>query len=674
MPAGVYGLVAGAFETAGAEDLSSTQALACALWSSGIMLLSGAAMGIVAALPVVLRRNGATDNPPARWACFLQASVIALALSFVYLNHQLTRYTDEAMTPGAAKFLLSNPTEVLDMAWRFAGTHLTILVLATLAAPILLTRPVRNLNARLLGAGDGKQAGLEAGIVCRWLTRCRPSRVAGMGMILLFVLPAALLAMQFSGEPSPTLVRTSNVFPPLRAIQLSRWLVRSDVEVTAPTHQGQPIVAREDFVAGLEVDRRRLRNVLIVLLESVPAKALHCYGYHRDVTPNLDALAREGVLFERCYAAASFSSYSQISTLTSLYMLRGESNDHFADIDFPHVCLNEVLGPLGYTLTVFSSGNESWDNLESFYPADTFDLFFSHNHCDVPKTDCNRMDDKHAMTAFAAFVRSRPDDRPFYSYINLQSTHFNYEVPEPWASRYGPVPPPFSNGDGIIRIPAETLPLLRNQYDNALTYLDHWVGFLRDTLAEAGELERSILVFVGDHGEGFMEHGLARHGMHLWNEMIHVPLILYAPGLLEPQRKGDVVSQIDILPTVACLLGLAPHPSWQGVNVLARDYDDARRPVFSVLQLTRYQLAMVWGDIKVITDRNTGEEWLFHLADDPEERDNLAAGIPPPTELEEVRRMVARWRRYQVDYYASADATATRYVGMPTFEQLRQDP
>ncbi len=644
------------------------------------MLPFGAAIGAVSAVPVAIAAAVNGSSRPARWACLAQSLLIVLVGGWIYVNHQVMLKTSEAMTPGALAFLISNPKEVMDQAWRLAGYHLIAFGIATLVALVALAMWLVRLNGRLLvsskrsgqlaqGApndpsGEGRKRPGGLGSV---LMRCRPTHPVGIIMAILFTLPAILLVAQFTRPPNPSLLAAARAFPPFRAIQMTRWLTAPVAQVETPPPRGAPVVDLKAFVDSCQVDRSRLRNVLIVLLESVPARALHCYGYARDASPHMDKLAAEGVQFDRCYAAASFSSYSQISVLTSLYMLRAETNDHYRDTSFHHVCLHEMLGQLGYERTVFSSGNEAWDNLESFYPPETFDVYFSHNHSDVHKTDCNRMDDKHAMGAFAKWLGSRRTKRPFFGYINLQGTHFNYEVPEPWASRYLPVPPLYSNGDGVIHIPADVLPKLKNQYDNALAYVDHWVGFIRKQLERAGELDRSIIVVVGDHGEGFMEHGLARHGMHLWNEMIHVPLIIFAPGLLQPKRIDEAVSQIDILPTVTSMMGLTPHPSWQGVNVLADDYDDRARPVFSVLQLTRYQEAVIWGHAKYITDLNLRQEWLFDLARDPGETRNLV-GVPKHTHLlKQLRRMVAQWHSYQLAYYADKTRRRTHYIGMPAF-------
>jgi len=670
----VYGLIAGGVAMARVDGAHWPDVLAGATWSAGLMFVFGGIAGAVSSLPAAAFRR-ATGTPP--WACTFQAFVIVSIGSWLYLNHQVMLKTDEAMTLGAFRFLFSNPKEVLDMAWRFAGYHLVGWMTATVLAFALLVVGFRRLNDVLMGTGqddrDGEQAIARNQSRARCprsglaslLTRCRPTQPIGMALIVLLVLPAVLLAVQISGYPSRSLVTTARVFPPFRAFQLTRWLAGPVIRVDPPPPQGQPIRSDEEYIRSLRIDRDRLRNVLFVVLESVPAKALHCYGYPRDVSPNMDRMAAEGVRFDRCYAAASFSSYSLISTFTSLYLLRAPENDHFRNVDFPRMGIHDLLRRLGYELTLFSSGNESWDNLEAFYPPEMFDVYFSHNRSNLVKTDCNRMDDKYAMGEFAKWLAARRSDRPFYSYINLQGTHFNYEVPEPWASRYLPVPPPYSNGDGIIHIPADVVPLLKNQYDNALSYVDHWVGFLREQLERHRLLDRSIVVVVGDHGEGFMEHGLARHGMHLWNEMIQVPAILWAPGLLAPRRVTQTISQIDLVPTVAALMGIAPHPAWQGVNVLSDDYDDRDRPVFSVLQLTRFQEALVWGTIKYIADQDTREEWLFDLTDDPDETRNLADPSHPSPLLQRVRRMLAEWHAYQLAYYQDAVRRRTHYIGMP---------
>src|SRR5207253_6909207 len=97
--------------------------------------------------------------------------------------------------------------------------------------------------------------------------------------------------------------------------------------------------------------------------------------------------------------------------------------------------------------------------------------------------------------------------QPFYASFSLPSTHFDYTVPEPWSKYYQPTASPYGNGNAIVKIPANELPLLRNQYDNALRYADYWVGRIVDALKAADAFDNCAIAIIGDHGEAFMEHG-----------------------------------------------------------------------------------------------------------------------------------------------------------------------
>jgi arylsulfatase A-like enzyme len=277
-----------------------------------------------------------------------------------------------------------------------------------------------------------------------------------------------------------------------------------------------------------------------------------------------------------------------------------------------------------------------------------------------------RMDDRHAVGRFIQWIAARNDPRPFYCGFYLQSPHFNYEVPEPWASHYQPVPPLYSNGDGILHIPADVLPKLKNQYDNALRYADHFIGQIVDALATAGVLDRTIIIAVGDHGEGFMEHGLARHGVHTWEEMIHIPLIIWLGPELRaacprplPSIVASTVSGLDVAPTLAALVDLPPHPSWQGLNVLDPAYTSRDRPVFSMTQYTRWQETACLDGLKYLYDLTEAREFLFDLRADPGEQHNLARSNPALAAA--MRQLLAGWHTYQLAYYAVPNRPA--YVG-----------
>lgn len=480
---------------------------------------------------------------------------------------------------------------------------------------------------------------------------------------------AVLFAWQFHNNPSEALTILCRSAPPLRALNLTQALLGIDLDSPLDLTPGAPIISELEYELRMNTPRHPAPNVVLIVLESVPAKALHCYGYPRaDVSPNMDALAAAGVRFEHCESTASFSSYGLVSIMTSQYMLRAERNDHFADTSFPFLSLPRALKLAGYQLALFSSGNETFDNINHFYPPGDFDEYFSLDVADVPKPDSMRIDDHWAVERFENWMAARRDPRPFYCGFYLQSTHFNYEVPEPWASHYQPVPPLYSNGSDIIRIRPEVLPLLRNQYDNAMRYSDHWVGRIRAALEQAGALDNTIIVIVGDHGEAFMEHGLARHGVALWEEMIHIPFIVYAGPAIRarldrplPSVVPGTVSGIDVAPTVAGLVGIQPHPSWQGVDVLAPDYTAENRPVFSVLQLTRWQEAVVLNGFKYIYDLTDVQAQLFNLRANPGEQTDLSQTHPDLATA--MHAILAAWHTRQLHYHAPENRPYRHYLG-----------
>ncbi len=659
------------------SGLSPGLRLSSGLWTVAIFTAGGAVLGaLIVALPAALASLLPVRFRP-HGLVGLETAILLPILSWLILNEIVYSQTAEVIGRETLAMIWSNPGATFEAAWEMGGRYLVLAgVLVVVAAGALYVAGIRSARRLARPAGSSR------------IRRTLTGSLTG-GLILVTL----LLTWQISTKPSAALTTVLRSAPPLKALSLTRVVARAEFVSTTPVpvSAAAPLVSDAEYQASLGAPRRPAPNVVLIVLESVSAKSLHCYGYPRpDVTPNMDALAAGGILFEHCWGTASFSSYGLVSIMTSLHMLRAEHNDHFTDTSFPHVSLPRALKLAGYETALFSSGNESFDHISDFYPPSEFDRYYSHDTSGIrDQKDCMRMDDRHAFGEFERWMAGRDASRPFYCSFYLQSTHFNYEVPEPWASHYTPVPPLFSNGDAIIRIPPDVLPLLRNQYDNAMRYADHWIGRIRDTIASAGGLDNTIIVITSDHGEAFMEHGLARHGVHLWEEMIHIPFILYvgshlrdgagmAAGqqgsrpLIAGTRIRETVSAVDIAPTVAGVVGTRPHPAWQGVDVLAEGYTSLDRPIFSVLQLTRWQEAICLNGWKYIYDLTDVQPYLFDLNTDPGERQNL---VEAETELATaLRDILAGWNQHQIAYYAPANRPHTTYIPpfAPSQAQLEQ--
>ena len=596
-----------------------------------------------------------------RVASIAQGGFLAVVAAWAYVNQAVDYYTGEALTYGTIHFVWENAAEVFQCTWHLARWKLGGFGVGAAVALVVFPVLVHRLNRSWYAVA----ANAPRPAVLRSSRRLVLAGVVGVMLVGSF-------AVQLAGAPSEALVELSRTSPPLRFFDLTRFLVENDLRIDIPDARGPALLSDEQYAATMVREPRPARNVMVLFLESVPASALGCYGYHRDVSPNIDRLAAAGAVFENATAAASFSAYGQVSIFTSLYMLRHQTNDHFAWRGFPFRCLHDVLKLRGYELAGFASGNESFENINRFYNVPSFDVWFSHDTApDLPKFDANRMDDKYATERCIDWIESRDQSRPFFCYVNLQSTHFDYFVPPPWDGHYKPTLPWLSSGNGLLKIPPEQLVPVRNQFDNALRYLDHFVGRIRTALEDSGQLDDTIWVLVGDHGEAFMEHGIARHGTHLWQEMIHIPLIIHAPGLVEPQRSPAPASHIDINPTVTGLLGLRAHPAWQGVDILADGYDGRSRPIFSILQLTRMQEAVLLDGWKYTFDFTDCREYLFNLTDDAGERNNLAR--TEPDRRAAMRAVLSTFHSHQLRYYADPDRYGRHYIGPAPFPEVNLD-
>ncbi|HSW44444.1 MAG TPA: sulfatase, partial [Phycisphaerae bacterium] len=624
---------------------------AAAAWTLAIMMGAGSVLAGAVATTALLSAAGARTPRRAALAAWIETFLWLPLLAWLVVNEFVYATTSEVLGAGALLLLWHNTAAVLQNAWAMGARYLVASGIIVLTALVVIQRlSSRSFRRRVPPRNSGKTlcaAGRMPVPLGRW----------GRAMVGGLVVLVALLAWETRGRPGEALIAVCRSAPPLRVFNFVQALSLERLRAPLPAGFGPAVITDEQYAATLGRPREPAPHVVYLLLESVPAKALHCYGYPKpDITPNLDRLAADGALFRHCVAPSSFSSCSVVSLATSLYMLRGNRFDYFSNMTFPFMSLPRALKLAGYELALFSSGNESFDNINRFCRPADFDRYFSHDTCGIPQPDCMRMDDKFAVGEFEKWIAGRDDPRPFYCGFYLQSPHFNYEVPEPWASHYQPVPPLFSSGDGILHIPADVLPKLRNQYDNALRYADYWVGRIVEALGKTGALDRTIIVATGDHGEAFMEHGLARHGVHTWEEMIHTPLIVWlGPEIRAASRQPlpsvvtSTVSGIDIAPTVAGLVGIRSYPGWQGVNVLDPGYRDRDRPVFSMTQYTRWQETVCLDKLKYLYDLTEAREYLFDLKADPDERRNLASEKPDLAAA--MRRLLAGWHTHQLSYY-----------------------
>ena len=167
-----------------------------------------------------------------------------------------------------------------------------------------------------------------------------------------------------------------------------------------------------------------------------------------------------------------------------------------------------------------------------------------------------------------------------------------------------------------------------------------------------------MIVLTGDHGQAFYEHGFASHASAIYNEVMRVPIIIRAPEM-QPGLENRPAQHVDITPSVLALLGLPPHPSFQGIN-LFDSRSNPNRSIYMVAQTPdAYQYGIIRSGFKLIYDERKGEYLLYDLASDPGETSDIA-GLRPALAKELAHRLHT-WRKLQIDYYSDAGLQGRAY-------------
>jgi arylsulfatase A-like enzyme/Flp pilus assembly protein TadD len=353
--------------------------------------------------------------------------------------------------------------------------------------------------------------------------------------------------------------------------------------------------------------------VVLVSIDTLRADHLPAYGYAGVATPNLDALRADAVLFENAYSQVPLTLPSHTAIFTGLYPPQNGVRDN----------LGYALGPGPATLAAFlkAHGYATGAAVSSIVLSHAtgiargFDFYEDNIEPTKASQSISRVQRNGADTqALLAEWVSGQSQHPFFAFLHLFEPHSPYEPPEPYRSRY---------------------PLL---YDGEIARADEILGQFVRFLKERDLYDRALVIFLSDHGEGLNDHGEDEHGVLLYREAIHVPLMVKFP---KARRRGetvrDPVALVDVFPTVAEVVGLPPPANLAGRSLVAHlrtpagPADSARR-IYSETLYPRLHLG--WSDLASLVDRHdhyieSPHPELYDLTTDPGEKTDLAAGLPP---------------------------------------------
>jgi phosphoglycerol transferase MdoB-like AlkP superfamily enzyme len=341
------------------------------------------------------------------------------------------------------------------------------------------------------------------------------------------------------------------------------------------------------------------RNVVVVSLESAAARYLALFGGSRpDLMPNLSALAASGVVFDNAYAVYPESIKGLFSALCSQFPAIDSVPEAYAQA--PCRSFAEVLAGAGYRTALFHSGHFEYLGMQAIVRGRGFQTLA--DACDISGNRRSSFGVEESATVSRALEWiDRQEGAPFLLVYLPIAGHHPYDTPAPG---------PFPEADEFGR------------YRNALLYADESLGALREGLVRRG-LDRSTLWIVyGDHGEAFGQHaGNYGHTFHLYEENVHVPLVIAAPGLWSATlRSPVVVSLLDLAPTILDLLSVPAPAEYAGRSALELEPQMA-------LFFTDYSLRQAGlrdGRWKFILDLTSGRGKLFDLERDSHEHTNVA--------------------------------------------------
>jgi arylsulfatase A-like enzyme len=412
-------------------------------------------------------------------------------------------------------------------------------------------------------------------------------------------------------------------------------------------------------------------NILLITMDTVRADHTSVYGYQRDTTPTLREFAREATLYTRGIAASDFTLPTHAALFTGLYpnwsgalAVLDPRPGHLADpLRQDTVTLAEILRAKGYRTAEVAANFGflgPWTGLtRGFAVADlhrpvmlstgdrpfylraaarkVLGLFINPGLLDRPSFnawDINR----RALPILDAMKTG-----PFFLFLNYLDAHTPY-VPDPPFDKqfpgFDPSVNPFELHDLKLQVASGKRRILPNekahlisQYDGGIAEEDAAIGVVLNRLRELNLYDNTLIVITSDHGDTFGEHGLADHFLgFVYQELVHIPFLIKYPGQRAPGSSDDLVSQVDVLPTVLELLGDKAHAGIQGRSLL-RPIPGDGLTVFS--QGTRSGLvgvgnprfeglrrAVISRSMKLIS-WTAGPPELYDLAADPAETVNL---------------------------------------------------
>jgi arylsulfatase A-like enzyme/Flp pilus assembly protein TadD len=348
-------------------------------------------------------------------------------------------------------------------------------------------------------------------------------------------------------------------------------------------------------------------NVIVITLDTTRADRLPCYGRQDLATPTLDAFAARGVRFENCYAQTPLTLPSHTTLMTgTLPLFHGIRDNGGFFVPEKLKTMAELFKDKGYETGAFIAAfvlDSKWglnQGFDTYY--DKFDMTkFKRISLGTVQRPANEVLDQALPWLDAR------KDKKFFAWLHLYDPHTPYEPPPPYDKLYAGHP-----------------------YLGEIAFADSQIARLWSWLESNGLLEKTFVVFAGDHGESLGEHEEQSHGFFVYQAAIHVPLIVVTPfPKLQGVVSAEVTTLADVLPTVCDMDGLPVPAEVQGRSLLPSFFGRRRRETPLAYSETYYpRFHYGWSDLKAVQDGRyklilAPVPELYDVVADPREEKNL---------------------------------------------------
>jgi arylsulfatase A-like enzyme len=403
------------------------------------------------------------------------------------------------------------------------------------------------------------------------------------------------------------------------------------------------VILNLTVVIDRKISRPQGPNVILIVVDTLRADHLSCYGYDKNTSPTIDELSEHAILFRNAISTAPWTTPSVASMFTSQYptalgieeepvVLSNElltlaeifrGNNYRTAGVISHVLVSRVLG--------FAQGFDSYDEENAK----------GHDHVSSPSIAKKAISyvEKHKNDRFFLFLHWFD---PHHSFI----MHEDYDYYPDYEGRLYSGQVVEEQREIAPNMSVDDIRYIRALYDSEINFTDEHIGILLDKLKELGLYDNTVVVLTADHGEEFLERGdyWIGHSKRLYQEMIHVPLIIKLAGDHKPQIVEEYTGLIDLMPTIVDRAGLS-IPDECRCEGAAIDLAGGRQREGKVVISETNRLAslrsLTWDGWKLIYDAANDTRELYNLVDDPAESGNVA--MENKQILAEMEAVLRKW-------------------------------